>query len=73
MCGYGFKIVNSGREQWKGIEGRGSQISLVGNSPFTNSLVEASFGIFGDNKRNEGLRHLICVSFLTEDNLIDPL
>ncbi len=75
MCGSsGYpKLLIARREQWKGIEGRGSQISLGGNSPFTNSLVEASFGIFGDNKRNGGVKAFnFGVSFLTEDNLIDP-
>ena len=61
------------REQWKGINGSGNQSLIGGNSPFTNSLIEASIGIFGDNKRNGGVKAFnFGLSYLGEDNVIDP-
>ena len=66
------KFLSSRREQWKGINGSGNQVAIGGNSPFTNSLVEASFGISGDNGRNGGVKAFnFGISYLGEDNLLD--
>ena len=75
LCGSsGYpKLLISRREQWKGINGSGSQISIGGNSPFTYSLLEASTGLYGDNNRIGGIKAFnFGISFLAEDNLIDP-
>ena len=66
------KFLISRREQWKGINGSGNQVAIGGNSPFTNSLVEASFGILGDHGRNGGIKAFnLGISYLGEDNLLD--
>jgi hypothetical protein len=66
------KFLTSRREQWKGINGSGNQVAIGGNSPFTTSLIEASFGLYGDKGRNGGVKAFnFGISFLGEDNLID--
>ena len=66
------KFLSSRREQWKGINGSGNQVAIGGNSPFTNSLAEASFWISGDNGRNGGVKAFnFGISYLGEDNLLD--
>ena len=74
LCGSsGYpKFLIARREQWKGINGSGNQIAIGGNSPFTNSLVEASAGLYGDNNRNGGIKAFnFGISYLAEDNIID--
>lgn len=74
LCGSsGYpKFLITRREQWKGINGSGNQIAIGGNSPFTNSLLEASIGLYGDNNRNGGIKAFnFGISYLAEDNIID--
>lgn len=74
LCGSsGYpKFLIARREQWKGINGSGNQIAIGGNSPFTNSLVEASAGLYGDNNRNGGIKAFnFGISYMAEDNIID--
>ena len=74
LCGSsGYpKFLITRREQWKGINGSGNQIAIGGNSPFTNSLVEASAGLYGDNNRNGGIKAFnFGISYMAEDNIID--
>mgnify|MGYP000233976389 CR=1 FL=1 len=58
FCGSsgGTKFLSIRREQWKGINGSGNQSAIGGNSPFTTSLAEVSFGLSGDNARNGGVK-----------------
>ena len=66
------KFLTLRREQWKGINGSGNQAAIGGNSPFTTTLVETSFGIYGDNSRNGGVKAFnFGISYLGEDNLLD--
>jgi hypothetical protein len=60
------------REQWKGINENGNQLVIGGNSPFTNSLIETSLGLYGDDGRNGGIKAFnFGISYLGEDNLLD--
>ena len=66
------KFLSLRREQWKGINGSGNQAAIGGNSPFTNTLIEASGGIYSDNGRNGGIKAFnFGISYLGEDNLLD--
>ena len=74
LCGSsGYpKFLIARREQWKGINGSGNQIAIGGHSPFTNSVVEASAGLYGDNNRNGGIKAFnFGISYMAEDNIID--
>tara|TARA_B110000211_G_C14089359_1_gene558164 strand:+ start:4855 stop:6093 length:1239 start_codon:yes stop_codon:yes gene_type:complete len=66
------KFLTLRREQWKGINGSGNQAAIGGSSPFTTTLVETSFGIYGDNSRSGGIKAFnFGISYLGEDNLLD--
>lgn len=66
------KFITIRREQWKGINGSGNQSAIGGNSPFTTSLAEVSFGLSGDNARNGGVKAFnFGISYLAEDNVFD--
>ena len=74
FCGSsgGTKFLSIRREQWKGINGSGSQFSIGGNSPFTNSLIEASTLLYYNNGRHGGVKSInFGISALTEDNIFN--